>query len=145
MPGQPTTGWLLRGEEDNRPLFEGAMKTDDVCRPNPGPSASSQSRIGVEVTDSAYVVANMHIMSAWACGYRPTWQFFGFCSGIAFPGRPQTEPPLRRAFPEEKTDLEHCSGYGGNALWGKKFCFANRRCNGSRTRLDGRTHANPGA
>jgi phosphoenolpyruvate carboxykinase (GTP) len=91
-----------------------------------GPVNSPQSKIGVEVTDSPYVVANMRIMSRMGkvaqdrLGASPD-----FVAGLHSLG---DLDPLRRYivhFPQEKLIWSVGSGYGGNALLGKK-CFALR-------------------
>ena len=126
----PTNNWMAPGEAKDkvRPLFEGVMKgrTMYVVPYILGPVNSPYSKVGVEITDSAYVVASMRIMSR-----------IGKCaldrlgtSGDFVPGLHSTADvnPDRRFvlhFPEEKLIWSIGSGYGGNALLGKK-CFALR-------------------
>jgi phosphoenolpyruvate carboxykinase (GTP) len=91
-----------------------------------GPAASPQSRIGVELTDSAYVVASMRIMSRMGkvaldrLGNSPD-----FVPGLHSLGDLNPDRRLIAHFPEEKLIWSIGSGYGGNALLGKK-CFALR-------------------
>lgn len=126
----PTNNWLAPDDAKKKigPLFDGAMKgrTMYVVPYILGPSASSQSRIGVEVTDSAYVVANMHIMSRMGkvatdrLGSSPD-----FVPGLHSLGDLKPSHRYVAHFPEEKLIWSIGSGYGGNALLGKK-CFALR-------------------
>jgi phosphoenolpyruvate carboxykinase (GTP) len=91
-----------------------------------GPVSSPISKVGVEVTDSPYVVANMRIMSRM--GKVATDRLGNsddFVPGLHSLG---DLDPLRRYiahFPEERLIWSVGSGYGGNALLGKK-CFALR-------------------
>jgi len=91
-----------------------------------GPAGSPISKVGVEVTDSPYVVANMRIMSRM--GKVATDQLGNsrdFVPGLHSVG---DLDPMRRYivhFPEEPLIWSVGSGYGGNALLGKK-CFALR-------------------
>jgi len=91
-----------------------------------GPADSPFSKVGVEVTDSPYVVANMRIMSRMG---RVASERLGsstdFVPGLHSLG---DLDPMRRYiahFPEERLIWSVGSGYGGNALLGKK-CFALR-------------------
>jgi phosphoenolpyruvate carboxykinase (GTP) len=91
-----------------------------------GPANSPYSRVGVEITDSRYVVASMRIMSRM--GKAATDRLGSsndFVPGLHSLG---DLDPMRRYiahFPEEKLIWSVGSGYGGNALLGKK-CFALR-------------------
>jgi phosphoenolpyruvate carboxykinase (GTP) len=91
-----------------------------------GPVNSPQSKIGVEVTDSPYVVANMRIMSRMGkVAQDRLGASTDFVAGLHSLG---DLDPLRRYivhFPQEKLIWSVGSGYGGNALLGKK-CFALR-------------------
>ena len=63
----PTNNWIAPAEAKEKigPLFDGVMRgrTMNAIPGIMGPAGSPQSRIGVEVTDSAYVAASMRIMS----------------------------------------------------------------------------------
>ena len=91
-----------------------------------GPVDSPLSKIGVEVTDSAYVVANMRIMSRMGkVAQDRLGASADFVPGLHSLG---DLDPMRRYivhFPQEKLIWSVGSGYGGNALLGKK-CFALR-------------------
>ena len=91
-----------------------------------GPANSPYSKVGVEVTDSPYVVANMRIMSRMG---RVASDRLGNSSDFV-PGLHSLGDldPMRRYiahFPDERLIWSVGSGYGGNALLGKK-CFALR-------------------
>jgi phosphoenolpyruvate carboxykinase (GTP) len=91
-----------------------------------GPVKSPISKVGVEVTDSPYVVASMRIMSRMG---KVAMEQLGASSDFV-PGLHSLGDldPLRRYimhFPQEKLIWSVGSGYGGNALLGKK-CFALR-------------------
>src|SRR5215471_17330846 len=126
----PTNNWMAPAEakEKVRPLFDGAMRgrTMYVVPYIMGPAASPFSKVGVEVTDSPYVVANMRIMSRMG---KVATDRLGSSSEFV-PGLHSLGDldPLRRYiahFPEERLIWSVGSGYGGNALLGKK-CFALR-------------------
>jgi phosphoenolpyruvate carboxykinase (GTP) len=126
----PTNNWMAPDGAKNkvRPLFDGAMKgrTMYVVPYILGPVNSPYSKVGVEITDSAYVVASMRIMSRIG---KVALDRLG-ASGDFVPGLHSTADvnPERRFvlhFPEEKLVWSIGSGYGGNALLGKK-CFALR-------------------
>ncbi|HEV2197140.1 MAG TPA: phosphoenolpyruvate carboxykinase (GTP) [Candidatus Acidoferrum sp.] len=109
-------------------LFDGAMRgrTMYVVPYIMGPASSPISKVGVEATDSPYVVASMRIMSRMG---QVALDRLGpsneFVPGLHSLG---DLDPMRRYimhFPQEKLIWSIGSGYGGNALLGKK-CFALR-------------------
>jgi len=126
----PTNNWMSPEEAKAkvRPLFEGAMKgrTMYVVPYILGPSDSPYSKIGVEITDSAYVVANMRIMSRMGkVALERLGNSEDFVPGLHSLGDLQPDRRFILHFPEEKLIWSVGSGYGGNALLGKK-CFALR-------------------
>jgi len=126
----PTNNWMSPAEARNkvRPLFEGAMKgrTMFVVPYVMGPPGSPFSKVGIEITDSAYVVANMRIMTRMG---RPALDQLGgsdeFVPGLHSLGDLSPDRRFIVHFPEERLIWSVGSGYGGNALLGKK-CFALR-------------------
>ena len=106
-----------------------------------GPEGSSYSRVGVEITDSPYVVANLRIMArignaALADSAMPT-----VVRGLHSLGDLSPERRFILHFPERRTIWSIGSGYGGNALLGKNVpCPPHCQRPGSRRRLDGRAH-----
>jgi phosphoenolpyruvate carboxykinase (GTP) len=126
----PTNNWMAPNEAKDklRPLFDGAMKgrTMYVVPYILGPATSPYSKIGVEVTDSAYVAASMRIMSRM--GKIALDRLGGsddFVPGLHSLGDLSPERRFIVHFPEEKLIWSVGSGYGGNALLGKK-CLALR-------------------
>ncbi|HEX5128737.1 MAG TPA: phosphoenolpyruvate carboxykinase (GTP), partial [Usitatibacter sp.] len=126
----PTNNWMSPQEARERvfPLFDGAMKgrTLYVVPYVMGPLGSPFSRVGVEITDSAYVVANMRLMTRM--GKAALDQLGGsedFVPGLHSLGDLSPDRRFIVHFPEERTIWSVGSGYGGNALLGKK-CFALR-------------------
>jgi phosphoenolpyruvate carboxykinase (GTP) len=126
----PTNNWMDPDGAKHRigALFDGAMRgrTMYVVPYILGPAGSPISRIGVEATDSPYVVASMRIMSRMG---KVATDRLGSSSEFV-PGLHSLGDldPTRRYiahFPEEKLIWSIGSGYGGNALLGKK-CFALR-------------------
>jgi phosphoenolpyruvate carboxykinase (GTP) len=126
----PTNNWMSPAEAKAKvgPLFRGAMKgrTMYVVPYIMGPVDSPISKVGVEITDSLYVAVSMRIMTRIG---RTALERLGssadFVPGLHSLGDLN---PARRYilhFPEEKLIWSVGSGYGGNALLGKK-CFALR-------------------
>jgi phosphoenolpyruvate carboxykinase (GTP) len=126
----PTNNWMDPGAAKYKvgALLDGAMRarTMYVVPYIMGPVNSPLSKTGVEVTDSAYVVANMRIMARMG---KVAMERIGasedFVPGLHSIG--DLDPTRRYVahFPEEKLIWSVGSGYGGNALLGKK-CFALR-------------------
>ncbi len=91
-----------------------------------GPLASPYSRCGVEITDSPYVVLNMAIMTRMG---RPALERIAtdgtFVRGLHCTGDLNPQRRFIMHFPEELSIQSFGSGYGGNALLGKK-CHALR-------------------
>jgi phosphoenolpyruvate carboxykinase (GTP) len=126
----PTNNWIAPAEAKKNmgALFDGSMKgrTMYVVPYILGPAASPQSRIGVEITDSAYVVASMRIMSRMGkVALDRLGSSSDFVPGLHSLGDLSPDRRLIAHFPEEKLIWSIGSGYGGNALLGKK-CFALR-------------------
>jgi phosphoenolpyruvate carboxykinase (GTP) len=126
----PTNNWMAPEDAKAkvRPLFDGAMKdrTMYVVPYVLGPANSPYSKVGVEITDSAYVVASMRIMSRMG---KVAMDRLGRSSdcvpGLHSLGDLSPDRRFILHFPEEKLIWSIGSGYGGNALLGKK-CFALR-------------------
>ena len=109
-------------------LFEGCMKgrTMYVIPYCMGPIDSPYSRCGVEITDSPYVVANMKIMTRMGKAALERIEREGtFVRGLHSIGELDPERRYIMHFPEELSIKSYGSGYGGNALLGKK-CHALR-------------------
>jgi phosphoenolpyruvate carboxykinase (GTP) len=126
----PTNNWMAPGEAKAKvgAIFRGSMqgRTMYVIPYLMGPVGSPSSKVGIEITDSPYVVVNMRIMTRMG---EPALRQLGdsadFVKGLHSLG---DLSPARRYilhFPEEKLIWSVGSGYGGNALLGKK-CFALR-------------------
>jgi phosphoenolpyruvate carboxykinase (GTP) len=126
----PTNNWMApeEGKAKLRPLFDGAMKgrTMYVVPYIMGPANSPYSKIGVEITDSAYVAASMRIMSRMGkAALDRLGKSDDFVPGLHSLGDLDPSRRFILHFPEEKLIWSVGSGYGGNALLGKK-CFALR-------------------
>jgi phosphoenolpyruvate carboxykinase (GTP) len=109
-------------------LFAGCMqgRTLYVVPYCMGPIDSPFSRCGVEITDSAYVVLNMQLMTRMGHAALERITRDGtFVRGLHSTGDLNPERRFIMHFPEELSIKSFGSGYGGNALLGKK-CFALR-------------------
>ncbi|MGA2708186.1 MAG: phosphoenolpyruvate carboxykinase (GTP) [Steroidobacteraceae bacterium] len=126
----PNNRWLAPAQAHRQmdDLFRGCMKgrTLYVVPYCMGPIDSPFSRCGVEITDSAYVVLNMQLMTRMG---RPALERIvregSFVKGLHSTGELDPERRFIMHFPEELSIKSYGSGYGGNALLGKK-CHALR-------------------
>ena len=126
----PTNNWMSPEEAKEKvtPLFDSAMKgrTMYVVPYIMGPEKSPFSKIGVEITDSPYVVASMRVMSRMGgVALARLGNSSDFVPGLHSLGDLDPNRRFILHFPEEHLIWSVGSGYGGNALLGKK-CFALR-------------------
>ncbi|MFN3703100.1 phosphoenolpyruvate carboxykinase (GTP) [Thermomonas sp.] len=126
----PNNHWMAPDEAHAEidALFDGCMqgRTMYVIPYCMGPIDSPLSRCGVEITDSPYVVANMRIMTRMGAAALARIERDGtFVKGLHSIGELDPNRRFIMHFPEELTIKSYGSGYGGNALLGKK-CHALR-------------------
>jgi phosphoenolpyruvate carboxykinase (GTP) len=126
----PNNNWMVPADAHQKmgELFAGCMqgRTLYVVPYCMGPIDSPFSRCGVEITDSPYVVVNMNLMTRMGAAALARIEKEGkFVRGLHSTGDLDPERRFIMHFPEELLIQSFGSGYGGNALLGKK-CHALR-------------------
>ena len=125
----PINNWMETGEALNlmNDLFKGVMKgrTMYVIPYSMGAVGSKFSKIGIELTDSIYVVLNMAIMTRVGKAVIDALGDGDFIKGLHSYAELSEEKRYIMHFPEENAIMSINSNYGGNVLLGKK-CFALR-------------------
>jgi len=126
----PTNNWMSPDEARRKlaALFDGAMsgRTMYVVPYLMGPVGSPMAKVGVQLTDSVYVVLNMRLMTRMGqVALEALGASDDFNRGLHSLGDLRPDRRFICHFPEDNTVWSVGSGYGGNALLSKK-CFALR-------------------